>query len=232
MKRHLVIGDVHGCREELEQLLERLRYDPAGDVLVLLGDLVNRGEDSAGVLRLARRLDAQCVLGNHDVRLLRVAHGLLAPRLVDNTQDVLEAEDRQELIAWLGSQPLVREFGNVLCVHAGVHPLWEQPTHTLAGLHPLRETPELSFAVTVRTCTPAGERPARESGLVEAPYRAWYEFWLQRKQETRTVAFGHWAVHGLVWLPRVRGLDTGCAWGGKLSGWIVEEDRLVQVDKR
>lgn len=232
MKRHLLIGDVHGCREELEQLLERLRYDPAGDVLVLLGDLVNRGPDSAGVLRLARRLDAQCVLGNHDVRLLRVARGRTPPRSYDTTDDVLAAADREELIEWLGAQPFVRELGSLLCVHAGLHPLWEHPEAILSGLNPLEETPELSFAVTVRTCTAQGERPARESGLIEGPYRAWYEFWRERAQETRTVAFGHWAVHGLVWLPRVRGLDTGCAWGGKLSGWIVEEDRLVQVDKR
>lgn len=232
MKRHVLIGDVQGCREELEQLLEKLHYDPAADLLVLLGDLVNRGPDSAGVLRLARTLDAQCVLGNHDVRLLRVAHGLLTKREVDNTQDVLEAPDREELITWLRSQPLVRELGSVLCVHAGFHPQWSDPVAVLSGLDPLIESPELSFAITVRSCDAAGNRPRPDPGLVKPPYRAWYEYWQEKPGEERTVAFGHWAVQGLVWEPRVRGLDTGCVWGGKLTAWIVEDDRLVQVDKR
>lgn len=229
MKRHWIVGDVQGCRTELERLLEHGRFDPAHDRLVLLGDLVNRGPDSAGVLRLARSLEAEAVLGNHDVRLLRVAQGLLPQRPQDTANAVLEASDRSLLLEYLSRQPLVRSYGSLLCVHAGFHPLWSDPLAQLSGLDPLVESPELSFAISVRSCDASGRRPRPDPGTPVPGFRPWYQFWQEKPGETRTVAFGHWAQHGLVWQPRVRGLDTGCVWGGQLSAWIPQEDRLLQV---
>ena len=70
-KRRIFIGDLQGCREEFEALLERVKFDPSADTLHPVGDLVNRGPDSVGCLRLAKELGARPVLGNHDVHLLR-----------------------------------------------------------------------------------------------------------------------------------------------------------------
>jgi len=228
-RRRIFVGDIQGCRVELERLLEELRFDSGTDELQTVGDLVNRGPDSAGVLRLCRSLDAGGVLGNHDVRLLRVARGLGAWRPRDTAQDVLAAGDAAELVAWLGARPLVRAWPDVICVHAGLNPAWRDPVAVLARLDPLREEPDLGFALSVRYCDARGARPERDWPEPPPPFRPWHEFWPPGPDEKRTVVYGHWARAGLLVRPQLRGLDSGCVWGGKLSAWIAEEDRIVQV---
>jgi bis(5'-nucleosyl)-tetraphosphatase (symmetrical) len=230
--RRLYVGDVQGCREELERLLEALRYDPARDRIEPAGDFVNRGPDSAGVLRLMRQLSAGGVLGNHDVHLLRVARGVKKARPGDTFGDVLTADDRDELLGWLAAKPLVVAEPDVVLVHAGINPTWRDPVATLSGLDPLREDADLAFAVAARYCDERGARPDEDWPPPPAPFRPWFEFWPRDARERRTVVFGHWARAGLVVRPLVRGLDTGCVWGGRLSAWIAEEDRIVQVPAR
>ena len=87
-----------------------------------------------------------------------------------------------------------------------------------------------AFAIAARYCTSEGELPKEDWPPPPSPFRPWYEFWPRDPGEKRTVVFGHWARAGLVMRPLVRGLDTGCVWGGKLTAWIAEEDRIVQVD--
>lgn len=229
-------------------MLDALRFDPATDALEPCGDFVNRGPDSAGVLRLLaslRRSDGTevCggVLGNHDVHLLRVARGIRRAGKRDTLDELLAAGDRDELLAWLARRPFVRSWSDVLLVHAGLNPCWKDPVRVLAALDPLSdggagaENPDLAFAVTARHCTREGARPERDWPEPGPPYRPWYEFWPWSSDaagESRTVVFGHWARAGLIVRPQVRGLDTGCVWGGKLSAWIAEDDRIVQVDAR
>lgn len=122
------IGDLQGCRAPFEALLEKIDFRPGRDRLLLAGDLVNRGSDSLGVLRLVyrHREHLDTVLGNHDLHLLAVAHEVTAPRNKDTLEPILEADDGPELLAWLRRQPLlvdVPEFNAVL-THAGVPPLW------------------------------------------------------------------------------------------------------------
>lgn len=119
------VGDIQGCRDALERLLEKLRFDPAGDRLLLAGDLVNRGPDSAGTLRLLRALgdSAVAVLGNHDLHLLAVAAGG-RPGRRDTLDDILEAADRDVLLGWLRGQPLLHETAGYALLHAGLPPQW------------------------------------------------------------------------------------------------------------
>lgn len=120
------IGDVQGCHEELERLLARIRFDPAADRLWFVGDLVNRGPRSLEVLRLVKALGdrAVTVLGNHDLHLLSCAYGVRRPKPADTLDDVLSAPDRDELVAWLASRPLLHRTDDYVLVHAGLHPSW------------------------------------------------------------------------------------------------------------
>lgn len=229
MTRRVFVGDIQGCREELERLLEALRFDSSRDRLYPAGDLVNRGPDSLGVLRLLQSIDAQPVLGNHDLHLLRVAAGQRRGGSRDTLAAVLTAPDREQLLAWLGSQPFLRTWDDLLLVHAGLSPAWEDPAAELEGLDPLREQAASGFATLVRYCNPAGLRPMEDWPAPNRPFAPWYEHWTARHGTARTVVFGHWARQGLVSREGVRGLDTGCVWGGHLTAWIAEEDRIVQV---
>ncbi|MGH7899733.1 MAG: metallophosphoesterase [Candidatus Binatia bacterium] len=224
-RRRIFVGDIQGCADELRALLDRLRFDPAADDLQPVGDYVNRGPDSAGVLRLVRDAAAGGVLGNHDLHLLRIVTGVRKPRPADTIGDVLAAPDRNELMAWLASRPFVRAWDDVLLVHAGLHPAWKNPERVLAGIDPLHPSAEAEFSTKVRYCTPDGQLPESDHEDPGPPFAPWYR--LHRDQ--RTVVFGHWSARGLVSEPRVRGLDTGCVWGGKLTAWIAEEDRFVSV---
>ena len=101
-ERRIFVGDVQGCRDELERLLEAVRFDAERDELHPVGDFVNRGPDSLGVLRLVRELGAGGVLGNHDVHALRTAAGLRKKGRRDTLDELFAADDSDELLAWLG----------------------------------------------------------------------------------------------------------------------------------
>jgi bis(5'-nucleosyl)-tetraphosphatase (symmetrical) len=122
------IGDVQGCWEPLARLLEACAFDPAADRLWFVGDLVNRGPDSLRVLRFVHGLGARAVtvLGNHDLHLLAVAAGVRKASRKDSLSAILEAEDREPLLAWLRTLPLAHREGGFphLMVHAGVPPAW------------------------------------------------------------------------------------------------------------
>ncbi len=121
-----LIGDVQGCDEALGRLLARLDFSPSRDRLVVLGDLVNRGPASLAVLQRLAALGnaAVCLLGNHDLHLLAVAHGARGLHRGDTFADVLQAPDAPHWLSWLAHQPLAHLEAGWLCVHAGVVPQW------------------------------------------------------------------------------------------------------------
>lgn len=125
-----LIGDVQGCDAALQRLLETIAFSPSRDTLVLLGDLVNRGPDSASVLRrlMGYGASARSLLGNHDLHLLAIAHGVRKPHRHDTLDGILHAADRPALLRWLCLQrlALLDKFGDetILMVHAGVLPAW------------------------------------------------------------------------------------------------------------
>lgn len=120
------IGDVHGCFKTLQKLLQKIRFDPRHDHLWLVGDLVNRGPRSLAVLRWAVEQGDRVivVLGNHDLHLLARAAGVAAPKRRDSLDDVLGAPDRDDLLGWLRSRPLLHRDGGYTLVHAGLFPEW------------------------------------------------------------------------------------------------------------
>lgn len=121
-----LIGDIQGCDAALQQLLDQIGFSPSRDTLFVLGDLVNRGPASLAVLRrlMAYAGAARCLLGNHDLHLLAVAHGVRQPSRKDTLAEVLAAPDRAVLLDWLRCQPLALLEPGCLMVHAGVLPQW------------------------------------------------------------------------------------------------------------
>ena len=120
------IGDIQGCFEALEILLERISFDRSRDRLWFVGDLVNRGPDSLACIRFVKDLGdrAVTVLGNHDLHLLTVAAGYAKIHRGDTFEDILDAPDREELLAWLRGQKLMHVEAGWAMVHAGLLPQW------------------------------------------------------------------------------------------------------------
>ncbi|MDH3283347.1 MAG: symmetrical bis(5'-nucleosyl)-tetraphosphatase, partial [Acidobacteriota bacterium] len=120
------IGDVHGCWRTLRELLRGIGFRESSDRLWFTGDLVNRGPSSLDVLRFVMDLGdaAVTVLGNHDLHLLARAAGLSSARPKDTLVEILEAPDREKLLAWLRGRPLLHQEDGFVLVHAGLLPEW------------------------------------------------------------------------------------------------------------
>lgn len=120
------IGDVQGCREQLEHLLEEIRFDPANDTLWFSGDIINRGPDSLGTMQLIYSLrdSIKMVLGNHDLHLLALYFSDKKPTSKDTIVDILESPDVTQYINWLLQQPLLLESDDYMLCHAGIYPMW------------------------------------------------------------------------------------------------------------
>ena len=167
------IGDVQGCFASLMALLEAIRFDRRRDTLWFTGDLVNRGPDSLGVLRFVADLGerAVCVLGNHDLHLLAVAHGQRRLRPKDTLRAVLEAPDRDALLDWLRHRSLLYrdDDRDISLLHAGLPPQWtlaEAQRHARALEADLQGPDFVAHLATIvhKTCRrwlPSGPAKAR-----------------------------------------------------------------------
>jgi bis(5'-nucleosyl)-tetraphosphatase (symmetrical) len=120
------IGDTQGCHRQVVELVKRIRAVSPDPTFIFVGDLVNRGPRSLDTLRFIHELgrSAKILLGNHDLHLLAVAHGIRKTHRSDTLDEILDAPDRSTLLDWLRRQPLAHfECGHLL-VHAGVLPQW------------------------------------------------------------------------------------------------------------
>jgi bis(5'-nucleosyl)-tetraphosphatase (symmetrical) len=238
---HWLVGDVQGCALELERLLERVRFDPARDVLWSVGDLVNRGPESVQALSLWRDVGGRAVLGNHEVYAL-LCHSGRQPRKPDTLEPLFRAPDVDDLLRPLRELPLLVRVGRerdgreVWVVHAGLHPGWTDLPKTArrinAGPHDdAWLTGEAAkFATRVRCCDARGNRSRHKGAPEDCPdgYVAWDDLYAGEA----LIVHGHWAQRGFYRNERTMGLDSGCVYGGPLTAWCLEEDRVVQVPAR
>ncbi|MDG2898741.1 bis(5'-nucleosyl)-tetraphosphatase (symmetrical) ApaH, partial [Vibrio parahaemolyticus] len=125
-----IVGDIQGCFDELQRLLEKVSFSAKKDQLWLAGDLVARGPKSLETLRFVKSLGASAivVLGNHDLHLLAVAHGIKKVKDKDRTAPIFTAPDKEELLTWLAQQPLMAEHDEFVMCHAGISPQWNLKT--------------------------------------------------------------------------------------------------------
>ncbi|MFT4625544.1 MAG: hypothetical protein ACI8PZ_004212 [Myxococcota bacterium] len=203
--RTLVVGDVHGCADELAAVVRRA----AADRVVLVGDLFTKGPDPVGVWEQIAAGGFEAVLGNHDARLVAVLSGK-RPRDQAAARCVQALDDADPTWrAWVRALPVFRRVAGFVVVHGGLHP---------SGL--LERTPR-RVALNLRRW-PEGPTSPR-----------WHEVYTGG----RRVIFGHDARGGLVRVERggspwLVGLDSGCVYGGRLTGWVIEDDVLVQEEAR
>lgn len=159
-----LIGDLQGCNTALARLLEDIDFSPSRDTLYLLGDLVNRGPDSLGVLRRLSALGdaAQCLLGNHDLHALAVWQGVRKPKRNDTLQALMAADDSDSLFDWLRHRPMAIHAQGWLMVHAGVLPQWT-----------LEKT--LSLAAEVQSVLRGSDLKTRLTDMYGNTPAAWHE---------------------------------------------------------
>jgi protein phosphatase len=228
-----IIGDVHGCREELEELLQTLGYQvrpadnefrvsvtaPEGRRSVFLGDLVDRGPDAPGVLRIVMSMRADgtafCVPGNHDIKLMRKLHGRDV-KLTHGLAETLEQLDREppEFVRGIADfiDSLVSHYvfddGKLVVAHAG-----------------MREAMQGRGSGAVRSFALFGETTGEtdEYGL---PVR--YD-WAAEYRGKALVVYGHTPVPDAEWFNNTLCIDTGCVFGGKLTALRYPERELVSV---
>lgn len=126
------IGDIQGCFDAFQCLLEQVKFNPESDKLWLAGDLINRGPKSLETLRYCsqHRQHIIAVQGNHDLHFLAVAQGAKTPKRKDTFDEILNASDREDLIDWLSHNPLLHidHHHKAVMTHAGLPPLWSLET--------------------------------------------------------------------------------------------------------
>ncbi len=212
--RTIFVGDIHGCAAEFAALLAEADYSDR-DRLWLTGDAFSRGPDPRAVWQLICDTEAEMVLGNHDARLLQQLTALKQGRkptvqYPDQDRTLAQLQPAHDaILAWLRRCPLYVAEDAFLLVHAGVHPE--------KGLQGTRRKEFLKIRTWPPTDDLAGPR--------------WHDFY---EPEYPLLVFGHDAPGGLVVKkraghPYLIGLDSGCIYGGQLSGYVLEEARLVQV---
>ena len=166
-----LVGDIQGCDSALDRLLDEIAFSPSRDHLYVLGDLVNRGSGSLATLRRLRGLGAAatCMLGNHDWHLLAVAAGVRPRHRSDTLDDILDAPDREDWLAWVRTRRMAVHEQGWLMLHAGVVPQWDLATalELAAELEQnLRERPPREFLAAL-----FGNEPARWSESLEGDAR-------------------------------------------------------------
>lgn len=215
--RTIFVGDVHGCAQELSEMLMRLCFNAETDRLFLTGDAFTKGPDPMGVWHQIVETGAEMVLGNHDDALW----SRLLKRSKDQEDKPLNPDHKRtvdvlmpvisEVILWIEKLPLFIETSDFLLVHAGINPQRE-----LSG------TVRDEF-LTIRTWPPTKGIDGKRWHHVYQPIRP-------------LLIFGHDAPGGLVVKrgknrdPYLIGLDSGCVYGNQLSAYILEEKRIVQIE--
>jgi bis(5'-nucleosyl)-tetraphosphatase (symmetrical) len=216
--RLILIGDVHGCYDSLQSLLQKLEYS-ATDTVVLLGDFLSKGPDSLKVMTWARENSAMAILGNHEMNILYKYQSFKPLQFDDEDVFILDKHVNkfdQELqiarkltpqdVVYLNSLPLVMEIDNIgICSHMG-----------LVDTHSVKKQ-DITDMLDID--------------------KDWYHSWnkLQKtlpKNDRRVVYYGHHASLGLNLNKYSKGLDSGCVYGGQLSAMVIRqgEESLFQVD--
>lgn len=220
-QRHILVGDIHGCIEEFDELLSKVSYNKSKDKLILLGDLIDRGPDSVGVVRRAQELNAQSVMGNHENKFVNWVNKNYT-EVSNSKKFYLKFSDKD--INFIKNMPTYIKIGNTVALHAGLRP----------GILVERQSPD--DLMCLRYTDTQGNffslKKVHKYGKKALNAHFWTEFWTGPE----SVVYGH-NVHSRE-SPQIDepipgvfcyGLDTGCCFGGKLTALVLESKEIVQV---
>ena len=211
--RIIAIGDIHGCYQELDELLQRVAPTKE-DRLIFLGDLVNRGPDSCKVIDLARQHRALSLLGNHELRFLNFRKSGKADALKDGDEETIR-KLRPEDWSYIESMPLTHHIEelNTVFVHGGFlpgEPWQKQPANVVTRIQVIdREG-----------------KPRKRADCEDCP--PWADLW----SGPPFVVYGHTPRAEIYKLKWSVGIDTACVQGGYLTAYVLPEKRFVQVKAR
>lgn len=224
--RTIIVGDIHGCIDEFKELIQTLSYNKTSDRMILLGDLIDRGPDSAAVVKKAREMGLECVMGNHEYKYLKWY------KSVGTRGDVYDkvsyySKFSEEDINYIWQMPTYIKLDNVIVVHAGLRPGISLSNQSKDDLMYLRYTDADRKFLSLKKVAKLGKE---ETGA-----HFWTEFWYGPE----SVVYGH-NVHSMTdplieeVYPGVTcyGLDTGCCFGGRLTAIILETKEIIQVQAK
>lgn len=235
--RTIFIADIHGCLEEFRELLELVTYKQGNDRLILLGDLVDRGPDPIGVVRLAQEIQAELIQGNHENKHIRYRKhekandsGKKNPVVLFPKIQAEHALLSDQDLEWMEKAPaMIRVSPNLIAVHAGLETAYSADNQRVEILN------------RIRYVNGEGRMVSLKHQEIDQPKESY--LWATKWKGPESVIYGH-AIHSLK-LPRIDtfegglcvGLDTGCVFGGRLSAFILEETgewsiSQVQAKKR
>lgn len=232
MRRTIVIGDLHGCLREAEELLEKCNARPE-DRVIFLGDLIDRGVDSAGCVDLAMRIEARqgeqaCILGNHEEKIL-FYRDVEEKKGHVNVTIPTHIATRQQLKAhhyeYLRQLPLFIRLPehNAVCVHAGVYPgrsIEQQDVRHLLHAQMIQPYDKHGNLTHNMKSTWSSKVPHDEFG-----WRFWTEFW----DGPERIIFGHSVLNKPLITDKVVGLDGGGCFGLELWALVLPENKIVSV---
>jgi serine/threonine protein phosphatase 1 len=205
MSRTVVVGDIHGCYEELLDLMDRVG-PAAGDRVISVGDLVTKGPNNSAVIDYFRsEKNRSAVIGNHDRVLLEKYLGHDVKLETFHAQAIAEFGDRfGAYMDWVAALPPYIDLGDYLVVHAGLRPGRSLAEQDLTDLTEIRQ-------VLI------GDKPIP---------------WFDAYSGKQTVIFGHWVFGEPLVRENAIGIDTGCVYGGRLTACVLPERHLVSVPAR
>jgi bis(5'-nucleosyl)-tetraphosphatase (symmetrical) len=233
-KRTIIVSDVHGCIEEFDELVKTLSYNKENDRLILLGDLIDRGPESVAVVRRAREMGLECVMGNHEHKFLKWLRSAGSRNDVyDRRPHYTEFSDAD--VNYIMQMPSYIElphanlhpFEKTIVVHAGLRAGVSLKNQTKDDLYYIRYMDIDAKFISLKKINKLGKDATGA--------HFWTEFWTGPE----SVVYGH-NVHSYE-NPLIEevspgvtcyGLDTGCCFGGKLSALILETKEIVQIQAK
>lgn len=227
IEKTVIIGDIHGCLLEMQELLDLVDYKSPHVRIILCGDLIDRGPSSLECVQLARELDLECVCGNHDHKFLKWWKNVGSKNDVYGKHSYYTefSDDDVNYIARMFSYIKLQEL-NTIIVHAGLRPGIPLEKQTKDDLYYIRYMDEYQKFVSLKKINSLGSKAA-----------AGAHFWTEYGPFDYDIIYGH-----NVWNePRIDrfddgtkcvGIDTGCCFGKKLTAYIIETQEFIQVQAK